>query len=171
MDMIFGHDDALAQWVAKQIPHMTNGFGPCKSIGVGDIKKDRIFAAVVYHNYVTQKSGYATCEVSIAAATPIWARRGIIRALLSVPFEQYKVSKVYSMMTHDNERAIRFNKGIGFRQEATLRHHFGEGKHAMVTSMLEREYQRIYGDGRVLTKTNVVRFPVEKACASEPLSA
>lgn len=171
MDMIFGHDEKLSEWVAKQIPHMTSGFGPCKAIGVGDIDRGRLFAAVVYHNYIVQKSGYKTCEVSIASATPRWAVRGIIRALLSVAFEQYGVGKVYSLMSHDNDKAIRFNKGIGFRQDATLRHHFGPGKHAMVTSMLDKEYQRIYGDGRVLRRTNVVRFPLEKACAETVQSA
>lgn len=171
MDMIFGHDERLAIWAAQQISHMTNGFGPCKVIGIGEIDKDKLYAAIIYHNYVEQKSGYKTCEVSIAAATPRWAQRGIIRALLSVPFEQYGVKKLYSMMGHENERAIRFNKGIGFREEATLRHHFGHGKHAIVTSMMEREYQRIYGNGRVLAKNNVFHLRPDKACVSQLISA
>ncbi len=169
--MIFGHDEALAKWVASQIPHMTsNGFGPCKAIGVGtgETASDRLYAAVVYHEYVEHADGYKTCQVSIAAVTPRWAQRGIIRALLSVPFEQYGVDKLYSMMQFDNERAVRFNKGIGFKQEAVLSEHFGHKKHAIVTSMKKREYERVYGDGRILTRSNIVGFP-NKPLAKEIL--
>lgn len=164
MQMIFGHDAALAEWVKSRIPYMRNGFGPCRAIGVaeGVAENNRFYAAVVYHNYVQQVGGWHTCEVSIAAISPRWAQKGIIRALLSVPFEQYGVNKLYSLMLNDNLRAIRFNRGIGFKQEAVLRHHFGKGKHAIVTSMLQKEYHRLYGDGRtgiVKSERKVVQFP------------
>lgn len=173
MKMIFGHDKALSDWVQARIPHMRNGFGPSRAIGVadGEDETSKFFAAVVYHNYVEQAGGWKTCEVSIAAATPRWAQKGIIRALLSVPFEQYGVDKLYSLMLKDNDRAIKLNLGIGFRQEAVLRHHFGKGQHAVVTSMIGKEYRKLYGDGKFYHPRryrNVITFP---ACNETRISA
>lgn len=144
--LIFGRDEMLARWAAQQIPYMSEaGFGPCKAIGVatGEGPDAKLLAAVVYHFWVP---AHATCMVSIAASSPRWATRGTIRALLSVPFEQYGVQKLWSMMAHTNERAIRFNKGIGFRQEAVLKNHFGRKLHGVVTRMLDKDFRRIYGD-------------------------
>lgn len=167
MQLIFGHDEALSKWASARIPYQRGDFGQCRAIGVasGTDVDAHFYATVVYHNYITNSDGYRTCEVSIAAISAKWALRGIIRALLSVPFEQYGVSKLYSLMMSENKRAIRFNKGIGFKQEAILRHHFGKNRHAVVTSMLDKEYQRIYGDGKILTgkrETRIVKFPTCK---------
>lgn len=162
MQMIFGYDEALAEWASKQIPIMryTKGFGPCRSIGVGLPEQDKLYAAIVYHDYMEFENNYKTCQISIAAVNPRWATRGIIRALLSVPFEQYGINKLWCFMESTNHRAIKFNKGIGFKQEATLGHHFGKNRGAVITRMLKSDYDRIYGDGRVLSKTgNIVNFP------------
>lgn len=164
MQLIFGHDRVLADWARKHIPHMRRDFGPCRAIGVaaGSEEQSAFYAAVVYHNYVENAEGWHIIEVSIASISARWAQKGIIRALLSVPFEQYGVGKMYSIMAQENTRAIKFNKGIGFTQEAVLRHHFGRGRHGVVTSMLDKEYFRIYGDGKFslnIKKPNIVKMP------------
>lgn len=174
MQLIFGYDEAMAGWAKDNIPHMANtsGFGPCSAIGIGWPDQNKLLAAVVYHDL---QPALGTCQVSIAAVNPRWAQRGIIRALLSVPFEQYGIRKLWCAMVHDNRRAIRFNKGIGFKQEATLRHHFGQGKHAVITSMMAGEYRKIYGDGRVM-QSKPRKFPVPdniiafRSCATPRVS-
>lgn len=148
MQLIFGHDEALAEWAAKRIRHMNSGFGPSRAIGVatGQTAEDKLLASVVYHDLIIGKDDYKTCQISIAAVNPRWAQRGIIYALLSVPFEQYGVNKLWSVMASDNERAIRFNQGIGFKREGVLRQHFGKKTHAIVTSILASEFKTIYQD-------------------------
>ena len=146
MQLIFGHDEVLAAWAAQNIPNMPRGFSAgAKAVGVID---DVLIAAVVYHDYFPE---YGTCQISVASSSPRWAQRGIIRALLSVPFEQYGVRKLGSLMASTNHRAIKFNKGIGFKQEATLRHHFGNKVHGIVTSMMADEFYKIYGHDEVMT--------------------
>lgn len=146
MHLIFDHDEVLAAWAAQRIPNMGRGFSSgSRAIGVMD---DILQAVVIYHDYFPE---FGTCQVSIAAASPRWAQRGIIRALLSVPFEQYGVRKLGSMIASNNPRALRFNKGIGFKQEATLRHQFGHKIHGIVTSMMADEFQRIYGSQKVMS--------------------
>lgn len=171
LEFIFNHDEVLAAWAARNIPHMHGiGFGPCKAIGVGWPDPEhgyRVLAAAVYHD---MRPELGTCMVSIAAVNPRWAQRGIIRALLSYPFEQLGVHKLWSLMPIDNKRAIKFNKGIGFKQEATLRHQFGKGRHAVFASMIAKEYHKFYGEGRILkakprkmeVPPNVINFPVAK---------
>lgn len=137
--LLFGHDEKLARWCADHIPHVgADGFGPCRAVGVTSDDGARLLGVCVFHNY---HRSVGLVEISFAAVSPKWATRGIIRALLSVAFEQYGCRKVCLQIPHDNARAIRFNEGIGFRREATLRHHYGQGRHVLVLSMMLNEYR------------------------------
>lgn len=142
MRLALGHDREIAAWVATRIPHV-NTFGAENSRAFGVVCDDTLVAGVVFNEY---QPDYGTIAVSVAADTPRWAARGIIKGILSYPFEQLNVNKLWSAMMHTNERAIRFNKGIGFTQEAVLRDHFGPRKHAVITRMLRSDYQARYGE-------------------------
>lgn len=136
-ELIFGYDEDVAAWAGAQIPHVgAAGFGPCKAIGVSVHGKP--VAAVVYHNWI---ESYGICEVSIAADHPRWATKGTIRALLSVPFEQYRCFKVYGTIPSANVRACKLIKGLGFKGPIGLRHHFGKGRHAYLFDMTYPEYK------------------------------
>lgn len=145
-DLIFGHDEALAKWAGQRMPHVgADGFPHgSKAIGVatGQTEHDQLLAVVVYHNYV---ESYGICEVSIAAASPRWAQRGVIKALLSVPFDQYGLNKLYGTVHSANHRACKLISGLGFKREAVLRSHFGPRQHAAVFGMLRREYEAKWG--------------------------
>lgn len=134
----------LAAWAAERIPHVAGGgFGPCWAAGV--VRGDALAAVVVYHDW---QPDAGTVQVSVAAATPRWATRPVIAALLGAAFSGTlgaPVRKVWSAMPSSNERAIRFNLGIGFTREAVLREHFAPKVHAVVSSMMEREWRRKYG--------------------------
>lgn len=139
MRLVF--DGPLIEWAAARIPHAGN-FGPAVAIGVAT---DRLIAVCVYHNDIPD---YGTCEISMAADSPRWAQRGIIRALLSVPFEQYGRNLVQTVTPAKNTRAIRFNQGIGMTIEGPpLRHRYGWGEHAVVASMTCEEFKELYGAG------------------------
>jgi RimJ/RimL family protein N-acetyltransferase len=56
-------------------------------------------------------------------------------------FRQAGARKLWVAIPHKNERAIRFNRGIGMRQDGVLREHFGRGSHAVILSMLRKEYE------------------------------
>jgi RimJ/RimL family protein N-acetyltransferase len=140
--LIFGHSEVLADWAARRIPHVgATGFGPCQAIGVasGDGPEARLYAVCVYHDW---QPGYQTLQLSMAAASPRWATPGTIRALLHYAFMQCGARKVWTATPHKNARAIKFNKGIGFRQDGVLREHFGPHQHAVIYSMLKAEWER-----------------------------
>lgn len=146
MMMICGQDVAVAAWTAAHIPHMAGGaFGPGRAIGVADSAAN-IVAGVVYHDY---QPAFGTMQISMAAASPLWARRGVIRALLSYPFEQLRVEKLWSAIPASNTRALRFNLGIGFEREAVLVRHFGADD-AIITRMFRADYIARHGVSRTV---------------------
>ena len=143
--LIFGQSARLAALAASKIRCVgASGFGPCQAIGVatGPTPDDSLLAVVVYSDYHPE---FGTCQISIASWSPLWAQRGVIRALLGVPFDQYGVKKLWSMIEADNTRAIKLNLGLGFKREALLRHQFGAKRHAVLTAMMEPCYRQRWG--------------------------
>ena len=140
MHIIIGHTEKMAALAARKLSFSRRGFGLCQAVGVatGPNPKDKLLAVCVYHDFQPE---FGTCQVSIVSWSPKWAKRGIIRALLHIPFEQYGVKKLWSLMELNNKRAIKFNEGIGFKREAVLRHQFGANRHAVFTSMMEPVYR------------------------------
>ena len=151
--LIYGKDELLAAWAAKKIPHIASAesFGKYVAIGVasGPTKDDKLWAVCIFHEYIPD---YGTVQISMASCNPRWASRATIRDLLATPFLQYKVNKVFTATPHHLDNVIRFNQAIGFTREATLRHQFGKGTHAVVCGLLWSEYQKKYlpnwDDGR-----------------------
>ncbi len=62
MQLIYGHDAAVAEWVAGQIPHMRDAPEMCAAIGVTDGVD--LLAGVVFHEY---RPAYRIIEISMAA--------------------------------------------------------------------------------------------------------
>lgn len=142
MNLVYDRPELVADWVGSLIPHVgQTGFGPAYAIGV--CRKDTLIAGMVYHEYHPDAG---TMQISMAAASPMWARRHIIRALLAYPFEQAGCFKVWTCTPIDNVKALKVNEHVGFRREATLAHHFGKGRHAVICRLLQPDFDRIYGD-------------------------
>ena len=139
MKVFYGDDANVSRWVAERIPHVDD-FGPCSALGVVNSKGEPV-AGVVFHDY-QPKCG--TIQISMAANTPRWATKRIIKEILAYPFYQLGVRKVWTATPHTNERAIRFNIGIGLKKEAVLANHFGK-EHSVVCRMFRKQYEQLYG--------------------------
>ena len=138
----------VGQWVHERVwrDEVAAGidppdFGPFHAIGV--LVGGEIIAGIVFHDW---RPWSGVMEITMAADSPRWATRGTIRELLAYPFIAAGANKVRTATPHTNERAIRFNKGIGFKQEGTLAEEFGPGRHAVMCRMLRKDYFRIYGE-------------------------
>lgn len=139
MRLVF--DDSLWKWAAEHIGNCpADPFGDSRSIGVHDGKE--IIAVCVYHNYA---DAWNRCEISFASKSPRWAKRGIIRALLSVPFEQFGCETVYTFTPHTNTRALRFNEGIGLINPVDVEDYYGPGINAVIRRMKRGEFFKRYG--------------------------
>lgn len=137
-----GDPSFLERWAASQLPHVgARGFGPCQAVGVvkGSGASDaRLLAVVVFHDW---QPAARTVQISCASTSPMWAHPQTIRELLSIPFgKDYDCFKVWVAIPHTNERSIRFNRGMGMREEARIRHQFGQGTHAVIMGMTRPEW-------------------------------
>lgn len=148
--LITGHDEFMAAWAAKRIPHVgAQGFGNCKTVGIAKgtgAHDGRLLAVVVFNSFDERTR---TVQISCASDNPMWAHPETIRELLRIPFEDYGCFMVWMLIPHTNERAIRFNKeGLGMKMAGPIRHVFGEGVHAVHMSMTRNEWARKWKGGR-----------------------
>jgi RimJ/RimL family protein N-acetyltransferase len=137
--LVFGQDARIGAFVAGLVPHMDVP-REYQAIGVAD-DSGALVAGCIYHNYIAQ---YAGLEISFAAASPRWCTRGTCRALLSYPILQLGCRRVTTVIPHDNTRAIRFNIGLGFAREGTLRHFYAPKRHAVVLGFLASDFERLF---------------------------
>jgi RimJ/RimL family protein N-acetyltransferase len=129
--------DGYAEWVAEQIPHVERFQPPYRSALIFD-SGHRVIAGVVFHDWIPAAG---TIQLSMAAISPKWATRDTLAGLFRYAFETNGANKLWTATPHKSDRAIRFNRGIGMKQEAVLRHQFGPGVHAVVCSMLAAEWR------------------------------
>lgn len=136
----------LAEWAAARMNHVGDvGFGPCWAVGIA--LRGKLAAVVVYSEFQPR---CGTVQVSLASDTPRWANRHTLGRVLGLAFEQnwgreaVRIEKVWTSTPSTLPRVVEFNVGIGFTREAVLRHHYGRGKHAIITSMMRTEYAKLY---------------------------
>lgn len=137
MQLVFGQDRAIAEWVIARIPRASNVATDGYAIGVHDGRE--LVAGALYAGFTEDN-----CEMSIAAASPRWAQRGVIRALLHYPLIQCDLRRVTAIVPHDSGRTLRFLRGIGFKQEGTLRDWFAPRVHGAVMGFLRRDFDRLF---------------------------
>jgi RimJ/RimL family protein N-acetyltransferase len=140
MKLVCGQDAAVAEWVRARIPHMAGGdFGPCVAIGVED-DNGVLVAGAVYHGY-SELPGGGDIQMSMAADSARWARKGIIRGLLHYPFVQANCHRVTTITPLANGRALKINRGLGFEVEGRLRRGYGDDD-AVIMGLMREDAHR-----------------------------
>jgi len=128
----------LEQWAVDRIPYMRGGsFGPCICGGV--VRDGALRAVVVFSEWQPE---YGTLQASIASDGPGWATRDVLREMFRYAFVTASANLLWSSIRADNAAAIEFNRRLGFRRDAVLRHRYGRGKHAVITSMTRGAWLR-----------------------------
>lgn len=143
--LITGHDDKVRDWVRAQLPADVAEWGPSVAIGMASPDRTKFWAGIVFHNY---SAAHGTMYFTLASKYPRWATKGTFRALLSYAFDQAKARKLMAVIASDNERSLKLARrldvgnGVHFTAEATLRHQFARGRHGIVFSLMDYEFQR-----------------------------
>lgn len=141
MRLLYGQDAAVGKFVADRIPQVENNWGPMAAIGVVD-DDNSLIAGFVYNMYYPE---HGTIQISAASDSPKWATRKIIREVFSYAFNDLGVNKICSAIPLESERVIKFNKALGFIQEAVLAHQFGPKKHAAMLRLMKKDFEAKYG--------------------------
>ena len=141
MRLLLGHDELVAEWIRRRIPHMANtdGFGQCVTMGViGGDDGATMLGAVVFHNYLPVNR---SIHWSAAAVTPNWLNRRIITDILRYPFKQLDCVRITAVIPRRNRRSRDFQERFGFKHEGTMRREF-VGDDACVYGLLRSEWNK-----------------------------
>lgn len=163
--LIIGFNDQIGPWVHARIPwlpaYQPDEPGKLRAVhyvgvATGPEATDDLLAAWFYFNFVApqdkpidlfkgRKWG-GTCEFGLVVKSPAWATRRNIRALFSIPFEQYNCRKVLATVPSTHKRSIRLAEGFGMVREGQQRHHFASGVHALTFGLMRAEFDKTWGN-------------------------
>ncbi len=130
--------DAALTWAAQRIPVMHGEQFPANARGAAFVDDDeRICGVVVFHDW---QANYKTIQVSAVCENPKWLHaRKCWNELFYYAYSVCGVDKIWTMTPHDNKRALRFIKALGFSPEAVLEHQFGRDVHGVFSSRFKRD--------------------------------
>jgi hypothetical protein len=117
-----------------------NYFEKPRSVAIINDKGEAL-AAAIYSHWMPSTG---TMQLSFAAKSSRWATRQMIIDILQYPYEVCGIQKLWTATPHTNERALKLNRGLGFKQEAILGRHFGDS-HAVICRMFKEDYIRLWG--------------------------
>jgi RimJ/RimL family protein N-acetyltransferase len=113
MNLLIGHDAAVASFVARLIPDCTENSFKENTAAIGVINADGVLiGGIVYHNYLPE---YGTVEVSAAATDARWLNRKTLYGLFRYPFLLLNCQLVMVRMFASNARTIKVQKAYGFK--------------------------------------------------------
>ena len=136
--ILYGHDEALALHAARHLD--VRAWGKCRALGV--VRGTELVAIAVYGNY-----RHPNIEMSIWSATPRWATREAISALLRYPFLQLGVSRITATTDAMNPQARAFLCRIGFTLEGTHPAALPNGNTALTYGLLRADAARWLAEG------------------------
>lgn len=131
MQLVYGHNQTVAQWVASLIGNRARFGENCTAIGVMD--GDKAVGGFVYHNYDPDAG---TIEMSAAGIGKRWMTRPVLYGLFSYPFDQLKCQLLYSQVSERNKPLLRITKAYGFTQVRVPRW-YGRDEAAILCSLTD----------------------------------
>ena len=106
--LLFNHDAVLTRWAGERLG--IADFRPCTTIGVA--REGVILAAAIYNNYRPPN-----IEITFVTASPRWASKQAIRAMLRYPFVQLACKRLTAVTAVQNMAARAFLLRLGFCEE------------------------------------------------------
>lgn len=138
--------DAFMPWICRRVPQVAAagvshlGEGVIFLVATGAEANSRPLAAVLFHNY---QPAWKTIEVTMAAVTPIWAKKAAISTMLRYVFDELGCERLQAVTAKRGsgpKRARRFLEHLGFKFEGVGRRAFGSDD-AVMFSMLRTDAQ------------------------------
>lgn len=101
-------NEAVGDFVSDLIWGDTNRFKKYCSLAVAS--ESQLLAGVIYHNF---QPDCGTIEVSCAARSPRWMTRDVIRAGISMPFDNLGCQTIFARHSEDNKNARHIWQSLG----------------------------------------------------------
>lgn len=127
MDLLFGHDKTVAEWVAAQA-HSKAPCDPYTAFGFVD-GNGRLAGGAVF-------TGYNGDMVELSLAGRAMATRSGWAAITSYVFDQLGCSRLQMHTRRSNRHVLRMlAKRLGVQYEGVARHYFGKDVHGVVYAL------------------------------------
>lgn len=108
IDIVFGQDDLVVDFVDRLTIRTGRGFGQCSTLGFA--KGGKLIAGVIYHSYDPEAG---VIEISSGSTSRMWTTKGVIRAIFSYPFDQLGMRMVVARISESNARTRRIWAAFG----------------------------------------------------------
>lgn len=148
MNLVYGQDRRVAEWVMKKAPHADY---LADYVAIGLEEDGSLVAGVVYNEYRGN-----SIHVSIASSHPKWANRKTLFAFFAYPFLQLKVKRLTAYTGKSMASVRKFLERLGFVMEGTMRQGFVDDD-CVIYGMLKDEC-------RWIERTSRERQPEPAAC-------
>jgi RimJ/RimL family protein N-acetyltransferase len=109
MDLLYGHNEAVAAWVAAHIPGCERGFD--KPVSIGVVEDERLIGGTCFHNYNPEAG---VIEMSSAGTSARWLSRPMLKAIFGYVFDQLGCQLVVMRVSERNSRMIKIAEKFGF---------------------------------------------------------
>lgn len=109
IELAYGFDGPVADFVARHFPGGERGFGPCRAIGF--VLNGKLIGGTVYHRWDPEAG---VIEMSTATTTPRWLSPKVLHAIFAYPFEVAGVQMVVLQVSDKNDRMKSIAKRFGF---------------------------------------------------------
>ncbi len=118
----------LAQWLCERIGYMPTPHIRC----IGNVSRDgKILGVVGFDGW-----NGASCQMHVAGEGN-WVTRELLHAVFDYPFNVAGCRVVLGLVPSGNERALRFDKRVGFNEVARIEHAHPDG--ALIVLEMRRE--------------------------------
>ena len=119
MGKLVYNDENLIPWASSVI-----GFTPRSDArAMGWMEHDELRAVVVWDNF-----SECDCNIHIASdGKPHWFKRQFMIASFMHPFVQWNLRRVTGLVPAKNEKALKFDKNLGFVEEGYLKNALPDG--------------------------------------------
>mgnify|MGYP000250560160 CR=1 FL=1 len=107
-------------WIIERIP-VKRVEDTCGMVAV-DEDTGEIKGAVVFDNFT-----HNSAQVSIATATPMVMRYGFLEEACDMLFEHFGKDYMYSFVRDDNDKALKLNKHLGFKEKTRMKDAYRPG--------------------------------------------
>ena len=122
--------------MADKLDMRPDEFSPSAAIGIAI--GDELVAGVVYHEYRKLAHG-GSIQASIAATTPRWCSRAVLRDIFAYPFDQLRCSRLWVSVARTNKPSRSLVQRMGFKLEGVGRKAWDGRVDTVVYSMLPYE--------------------------------
>jgi RimJ/RimL family protein N-acetyltransferase len=136
-ELLWGHAEAVANWVWQRCDKIHRQLPENTYQAVGVVDGNGVQAGFIFHDWLPE---FGTIDMTLAAETPRWASRRIIRQILSYPFVTLDCQRITVVTSEQNKLALRLAEGVGFKREATIERAYGPNENAVLLRLFKEDW-------------------------------